>query len=187
MSFLMLFITAVGLSMDAFAVAMCKGLCLHKIKFRHMLTVGIFFGVFQGLMPLIGYFLAINFASQIKTFDHWVAFGLLAFLGVKMIIDAFKDEEEEGETCSLDKKNMVVLSLATSIDALAVGISFAALKQDNICLAVLLIGVVTFALSAVGVKIGSIFGEKFKKGAEVFGGIVLIGIGLKILLEHLVG
>ncbi len=187
MSVFMLFITAVGLSMDAFAVAMCQGLCLSKIKPRHCITVGAYFGIFQGVMPLIGYFLAINFADKIKALDHWVAFILLGVLGVKMLFDAFGEEEEEHNTCALGVKNMLVLSIATSIDAMAVGISFAFLSDVNIYLAVLLIGITTFLLSAFGVKIGSVFGAKYEKGAEMFGGFVLIGIGLKILLEHILG
>lgn len=186
MNLYMLFITAVGLSMDAFAVAMCQGLCLHKIKLRNCLTIGLYFGVFQAVMPLIGYFLAINFADKIEALDHWIAFGLLGFLGVKMLYDAFHEDEEENESCALGIKHMLVLSIATSIDALAVGISFAALHVD-IYSAVLLIGGITFVLSALGVIIGSVFGEKFKKGAEIFGGFVLMGIGLKILIEHILG
>lgn len=187
MSFLMLFVTAVGLSMDAFAVAMCQGLCLSKIKLRHCLTVGAYFGIFQGIMPLIGYFLAINFADKIKALDHWVAFVLLGFLGVKMLFDAFGKGEEEHNACALGFKNMLVLAVATSIDAMAVGISFAFLPDVNIFTAVILIGVTTFVLSAFGVKIGSVFGAKFEKGAEVFGGFVLMGIGIKILFEHILG
>lgn len=185
MSFFMLFVTAVGLSMDAFAVSMCQGLCLNKIKLRHCLTVGTYFGVFQGVMPLIGYFLAVNFADKIKAIDHWVALVLLGFLGVKMLMDAFGKEEEEHNSCALGFRNMLVLSLATSIDAMAVGISFAFLPDVNIFTAVMLIGVTTFVLSAFGVKIGSVFGAKYEKGAEVFGGFVLIGIGVKILIEHI--
>ncbi len=185
MSVWMLFITAIGLSMDAFAVAMCKGLCMKKIKPHHAVLVGLYFGLFQAVMPLIGYFLAINFADKIQSIDHWIAFGLLAFLGIKMLCDALTKGEEKSDD-ALDVKTMLILSVATSIDALAVGISFAAL-QVEIFSAILLIGVTTFVLSAIGVKIGSVFGERFKTSAEVFGGFVLIGIGLKILMEHITG
>ncbi len=180
-----LLITAVGLSMDAFAVAMCKGLSLHRFKLRYGLLVGLYFGVFQAVMPLIGYFLGINFAEKIEAFDHWIAFALLGFLGLKMLYEALgKGGGAEGD--ALDCKTMLVLSLATSIDALAVGISFAVLKVE-IFSAVTVIGVITFLLSGIGVKIGSVFGERFKTGAEVCGGLILIGIGIKILAEHLAG
>ncbi len=184
MQFVTLLITAIGLSMDAFAVAMCKGLALRHYRVWHAVLVGLYFGVFQAVMPLIGYFLGINLADTIEAYDHWIAFALLAFLGIKMLYEALGHGEEE--TCdAMDFKTMLVLSVATSIDALAAGISFAVL-QMNIFSAVLLIGVTTFLFSALGVKIGSVFGAKFKKGAETAGGIILIGIGIKILIEHLV-
>ncbi len=182
MDFAGLMITAVGLSMDAFAVAMCKGLSMQKFRFRHALLVGVYFGIFQALMPLIGFFIGVNFAGRIGAFDHWIAFGLLAFLGVKMLCEAF-EKEEEGDDC-LSFKTMFVLSVATSIDALAAGISFAVLKME-IYSTIAVIGITTFLLSAVGVKIGAVFGERFKRSAEIAGGIILIGIGIKILLEHL--
>ena len=183
MQFITLLITAIGLSMDAFAVAMCKGLSLRHYRARYALIVGLYFGFFQGIMPLIGYFLGINLSHMIEAYDHWIAFILLAFLGGKMLYEAFSAEEDE--TCdATDFKTMLVLSVATSIDALAAGISFAVL-QMNIFSAVLVIGITTFLLSALGVKIGSVFGAKFKLGAEVAGGIILIGIGIKILIEHL--
>ncbi|MBE7025933.1 MAG: manganese efflux pump [Ruminococcaceae bacterium] len=184
MNFLMLFITAVGLSMDAFAVAMCKGLCMQRFRVRHSVLVGIYFGTFQAVMPLIGYFLGINFAERIQNVDHWIAFGLLAFLGLKMLYEALGKNEEDQNGDALDCKTMLALSLATSIDALAVGISFAVL-QTEIFSAVAVIGITTFCLSAVGVKIGSAFGKRYKTGAEISGGIILIGIGIKILIEHL--
>ncbi len=169
--------------MDAFAVAMCKGLSLHHFKLKNALLVGAYFGIFQAVMPLIGYYLGINFSAMIETYDHWIAFGLLCFLGLKMLYEAL-GKKDDAEDDALDFKTMVVLAVATSIDALAVGISFAVLRV-NILPAVLLIGCTTFLLSAVGVKIGSVFGEKYKTGAEVSGGIILIGIGFKILIEHL--
>ena len=184
MSFFEILLTALALSMDAFAVAMCKGLSMQKFRFRNDLIVGLYFGVFQGLMPLIGYYLGVNFAENIKAFDHWIAFGLLAFLGIKMLHEAMEKNAENEVDDALDVKTMFVLSVATSIDALAMGISFAVLHVE-IFSAVVLIGVTTCILSGIGVKIGSLFGERFKKGAEIAGGIILICIGIKIVVEHL--
>lgn len=184
MSFFEILLTALALSMDAFAVAMCKGLSMQKFRFRNALIVGLYFGVFQGLMPLIGYYLGVNFAENIKAFDHWIAFGLLAFLGIKMLHEAMEKNAENEVDDALDVKTMFVLSVATSIDALAMGISFAVLHVE-IFSAVVLIGVTTCILSGIGVKIGSLFGERFKKGAEIAGGIILICIGIKIVVEHL--
>jgi putative Mn2+ efflux pump MntP len=170
--------------MDAFAVAMCKGAASERVGLRHMLTVGIWFGVFQGAMPLIGYFLGAAFSSLISAFDHWIAIILLAAIGVNMIVEALSGKEECA--CSaLTPLVMLPLALATSIDALAVGITFAILPGVNIALAVILIGVVTLLLSGVGVKLGGIFGARFKKYAELGGGAVLVIMGIKILLEHL--
>ena len=177
-----LFLIAVGLSMDAFAVSICKGLSLGKIKFKHMVIAGLWFGGFQGLMPAIGYLVGSLFADKITAIDHWIAFLLLAFIGGSMIKESF-EEEEELDAC-MEPKCMFILAVATSIDALAVGVSFAFL-QVSIVWSVLFIGVITFVFSAIGVKIGSIFGAKYKSKAELAGGIVLIVIGLKILLEHL--
>lgn len=175
-----LFILAVGLSMDAFAVSVCKGLSLGKIKPKHMCIAGAWFGGFQALMPLIGYFLGSFFAEMIEKYDHWVAFVLLAIIGGNMIKESFgKDEKVDS---SMDVKSMLLLAIATSIDALAVGVTFAFL-QVQIVTAVSFIGVITFIFSAVGVKIGSLFGTKYKSKAELFGGIVLVLIGIKILLE----
>lgn len=174
-----LFILAVGLAMDAFAVSICKGLSLGKIKWKHMCIAGAWFGGFQALMPLIGYFLGSFFADMITKYDHWIAFMLLVFIGISMIKEAFG--EEEIDAC-MDVKCMFLLAVATSIDALAVGVTFAFMKV-NIIAAVLLIGIITFICSAVGVKIGSVFGTKYRAKAEIFGGAVLILIGLKILLE----
>ena len=175
-----LFILAVGLSMDAFAVSVCKGLSLGKIKPKHMCIAGAWFGGFQALMPLIGYFLGSFFAELIEKYDHWVAFVLLAIIGGNMIKESFgKDEKVDS---SMDVKSMLLLAIATSIDALAVGVTFAFL-QVQIVPAVSFIGVITFIFSALGVKIGSLFGTKYKSKAEFFGGIVLVLIGIKILLE----
>lgn len=180
MSILDLFILAVGLSMDAFAVSLCKGLSLGKIKPKHMCIAGAWFGGFQALMPLIGYFLGSFFAEMIEKYDHWVAFVLLAIIGGNMIKESF-DKDEKVDS-SMDVKSMLLLAIATSIDALAVGVTFAFL-QVQIVPAVSFIGVITFIFSAVGVKIGSLFGTKYKSKAELFGGIVLVLIGIKILLE----
>ena len=180
MSIFDLFILAVGLSMDAFAVSVCKGLSLGKIKPKHMCIAGAWFGGFQALMPLIGYFLGSFFAEMIEKYDHWVAFVLLAIIGGNMIKESF-DKDEKVDS-SMDVKSMLLLAIATSIDALAVGVTFAFL-QVQIVPAVSFIGVITFILSAVGVKIGSLFGTKYKSKAELFGGIVLVLIGIKILLE----
>ncbi len=182
MGLLELFIVAVGLAMDAFAVSICKGLSLGKIKMKHMAIAGLWFGGFQALMPAIGYFVGSLFADRIEAVDHWIAFVLLAIIGVSMIKEA-SQEEDEMDAC-MDPKCMFVLAVATSIDALAVGVSFAFLRV-SIVWSVIFIGVITFMLSAIGVKIGSVFGAKYKSKAEIAGGIVLIIIGAKILLEHL--
>ena len=180
MGLLELFILAVGLSMDAFAVSICKGLSLGKIKAKHMCIAGAWFGGFQALMPLIGYFLGSFFAEAITKYDHWIAFVLLVLIGGNMIKEAFGKEEELNN--AMDVKTMFLLAVATSIDALAVGVTFAFL-QVQIVPAIIFIGVVTFVFSAVGIKIGSIFGTKYKSKAEFIGGVILILIGLKILLE----
>ncbi len=182
MSIAELFVLAVGLSMDAFAVSICKGLSLEKISFKHMVAAGVWFGVFQALMPAIGYFLGSFFADMVTKCAHWIAFVLLLFIGGNMIKESFgKEEELDG---NMAVKVMLLLAVATSIDALAVGVSFAFLKV-NIVLAVMFIGIVTFVCSAAGVKIGSIFGSKYKAKAELAGGIILILIGIKILLDGL--
>lgn len=181
-----LFLIGIGLSMDAFAVAVCKGLCMTKINKTHALIIALFFGGFQFLMPVIGWLLGTQFERYIVSFDHWIAFALLAFIGGKMIYEALGDDEDEA--CSTDKrldlKELTLLAIATSIDALAVGITFAFLKV-NILPAASLIGVTTFTLSLGGVVIGNRFGSRYKKKAEICGGVILILIGLKILLEHL--
>lgn len=180
-----LFIIAVGLSMDAFAVSICKGLSLGKIKPKHMCIAGLWFGGFQALMPAIGYFLGSFFADMVTKYAHWVAFILLAFIGGNMIKESFeKDECENCGDAAMDVKTMFLLAIATSIDAMAVGVSFAFLKVELVP-AVTFIGIITFVCSGVGVKIGSIFGSKYKSKAELAGGIVLIIMGLKTLLDGL--
>lgn len=181
-----LILTAVALSMDAFAVAVCKGLATGKIKFKHMIIVGAWFGGFQALMPLIGYLLGSAFAKYITPVDHWIAFVLLALIGANMIKEAVScDSCEDSADSSFAVKIMLTMAIATSIDALAVGISYGLLPNVNIWLAIGSIGVITFLFSALGVKIGSVFGAKYKKPAELSGGIVLILMGTKILIEHL--
>ena len=176
MGFLELILIAVGLSMDAFAVAVCKGLNMKKINYKQAIIIALFFGGFQGLMPLIGWILGKQFESYITSIDHWIAFGLLAFIGVQMIMEAIKgDDEEEDQSSELRIKELI---------ALAVGITFAFL-QVSIIPSICLIGIITFVLSIIGVIIGNKFGTKYKSKAELAGGIVLVLIGLKILLEHL--
>lgn len=193
MSLFELFVLAIGLSMDAFAVSICKGLSMKKVSIKQCGIVGIYFGGFQGLMPLIGYILGVQFKDYITSIDHWIAFILLGLIGINMIRESMeKDDEEinlsetaaESEEDILKFKNMIMLAIATSIDALAVGVTFAFLQVD-IVPAVSFIGIITFVLSMIGVKIGNIFGTKFKSKAEFAGGAILILIGLKILLEHL--
>lgn len=187
MSFVELFLIAVGLSMDAFAVAVCKGLEMKRINYRHGLVIALFFGVFQALMPLLGWLLGTRFGPYITEADHWVAFVLLTLIGGKMIYEALHEDREDcGKTSDrLEFKELFVLSIATSIDALAVGITFAILPDTNIWSSITLIGVTTFVLSFLGVVIGNRFGAKYERRAELFGGVVLVLIGLKILLEHL--
>ncbi|MBR6536825.1 MAG: manganese efflux pump [Lachnospiraceae bacterium] len=177
-----LFVIAVGLSMDAFAVAICKGLSVKKVTLKHGLIVGLYFGGFQAGMPLLGYLLGSSFAKYIEAFDHWVAFVLLGIIGINMIRESREKEEEIDASFGL--KAMLPMAVATSIDALAVGISFAFMRVQ-IGWAVLFIGVITFSLSAIGVKLGNLFGAKYKSAAELSGGIILILLGTKILLEHL--
>lgn len=177
-----LFLIALGLSMDACAVSVCKGLSVQKLRFRHAMLAGVYFGLFQGLMPVLGYFLGYRFEYLIKNIDHWIAFVLLAVIGINMIREAFGDAEEHNDDFGV--KTMLVLAVATSIDALAVGISLAFLSVD-IYAAAAFIGLITFVLSALGTYIGHKFGERFKARAEFAGGLILVGMGLKILLEHL--
>lgn len=187
MSFQEIFLIGVGLSMDAFAVALCKGLNMKKVNYVHTVIIALFFGGFQAVMPLLGWFLGKNFESYIKSVDHWIAFALLAYIGGKMAYEAIKgdDEDETGaQGDKLDLKELTIMAIATSIDALAVGITFAFL-QVSIVSSITIIGITTFVLSIIGVMIGNRFGMKFKSKAEIAGGIILILIGLKILLEHL--
>nr|WP_302660151.1 manganese efflux pump MntP family protein [uncultured Clostridium sp.] len=184
MGLIELIILSVGLAMDAFAVSICKGLGMKKVTLKKAGIVGVYFGIFQAGMPLIGYLMGYRFQDKIKAIDHWIAFILLAIIGINMVKESLsKDDEEEIEESDLSFKSMLILSIATSIDALAVGITFAFLKV-NIIPAVIFIGIITLIISMCGVKIGNIFGDKFKSKAELLGGIILICIGLKILLEH---
>ena len=184
MSFSELLLIAIGLSMDAFAVAVCKGLSVEKTKVKHYIITGLWFGGFQALMPFLGYLLGSAFEKYIVSFDHWIAFILLSVIGINMIKEGFSKEENETDA-SFSFKNMLLLAIATSIDALAVGVTFALLPDVNIFHAISLIGITTFILSAIGIKIGSVFGMKYKSAAELTGGIILILMGTKILLEHL--
>ena len=180
-----LFVIAVGLSMDAFAVSVCKGLSVRRCTFRHMVICGLYFGIFQGMMPLIGYLLGSQFESLVTAIAPYIAFILLAFIGINMIRES-REEDEENVSDDFSVRAMIPLAIATSIDALAVGVSFAFL-QVNIIPAVLFIGVTTFICCVFGVKIGNLFGSRYKSSAELFGGVVLVLMGLKILLEHLLG
>ena len=187
MGLLELFILAVGLSMDAFAVSVCKGLSVTKMEPKHALLCGAYFGGFQALMPALGYLLGSQFESMITQIDHWIAFVLLCFIGGSMIRESRSEEDEEEMDASFRPKEMLTMAVATSIDALAVGVSFAFLGmgQGEILSAAGLIAATTFVFSAVGVSVGSVFGSRFKSKAELCGGVILILIGLKILLEHL--
>nr|WP_302639920.1 manganese efflux pump MntP family protein [uncultured Agathobaculum sp.] len=183
MGLLELFVIAVGLSMDAFAVSICKGLSVRELKPKHALTVGVYFGGFQMLMPLIGFALGVRFQSFITSIDHWIAFVLLGLIGANMIRES-REQDEENLSDSFSFGTMLPLAVATSIDALAVGVTFAFL-QVSILPAVCFIGATTFILSCIGIRIGHVFGLKYKSRAELFGGAVLILMGIKILLEHL--
>lgn len=184
MGLLELFLIAVGLSMDAFAVSVCKGLSERQLKAKHYLIIGAWFGGFQALMPSVGYLLGSAFEQYITAVDHWIAFVLLCFIGGNMIREALSKDEENLDA-SFSFRTMLLLAIATSIDALAVGITFALLPDVNIVVAVLFIGATTFILSAIGLKVGNVFGTKYKSKAELAGGVILILIGTKILLEHL--
>lgn len=184
MSFLELFILAIGLAMDAFAVSVCKGLAIGRTRLKDAAIAGAWFGGFQAGMPLVGYLLGVSFAEYIVKVDHWITFVLLALIGGSMIKES-RDKEPDNESgASLAWKTMLVMAVATSIDALAVGVTLAFLDV-SIGTAVCLIGVITFLLSVLGVKLGSVFGMKYRSRAELAGGIILILLGLKILLEHL--
>lgn len=183
MSFIGLFLIAAGLSMDAFAVSICKGLSVKKLSPKHALLVGVYFGGFQFLMPVIGYLLGFRFEHLITNIDHWIAFVLLAFIGGNMIKESFSKEESCADA-SFGFRTMLLMALATSIDALAVGVTFALLPDVNLGAAVGCIGVTTFLLSGVGIKVGSVFGGRCRSKAQLAGGVILILIGLKILVEH---
>ena len=183
MGIIELIMLSIGLGMDAFAVSICKGISMKKMDWKKACIIGIYFGGFQAIMPVIGYFLGSTFESFITSFDHWVAFILLAIIGVNMIKESFS-KESENISSDVGFKTMIILAIATSIDALAVGITFAFFKV-NLVLAITLIGTITFALSVIGTKVGNRFGDKYENKAELVGGIILILLGLKILLEHL--
>lgn len=183
-----LLLTAIGLAMDAFAVSVCKGLGMRKMRYDQALVIGLYFGVFQALMPLIGWLLGTSFSHYIQAFDHWIAFVLLVFIGGKMLWDAFHEEKEEvaeAADAKLDHRELLMLAVATSIDALAVGIAFACLDVE-IWSSISMIGVITLCISFCGVWIGNRFGNRFEKKAEIIGGIVLVLIGVKILVDHLI-
>lgn len=183
MSLFTLFVTAVGLSMDAFAVSVCKGLAMKKLSVKKAFVIGLWFGGFQALMPTLGYLLGTRFEKYVTAIDHWIAFVLLVLIGANMIKEALSKEEDSAND-SVDIKTMFLLAVATSIDALAVGVTYAFL-QVQIVPAVTFIGVITFCLSVAGVKIGNVFGLKYKSKAEITGGVILIVMGTKILSEHL--
>ena len=183
MDILELLLIAAGLSMDAFAVSICKGLSVQRLKPRHYLLTGAWFGGFQALMPSIGFLLGSAFDQYISAFDHWIAFVLLAFIGGNMVRESLSGDEECHDD-SFGLRTMFLLAVATSIDALAVGVTFALLPDVHILSAVSLIGAATFLLSALGLKVGNVFGLRYKARAELAGGVILILMGLKILLEH---
>lgn len=186
MSLAELFIIAVGLSMDAFAVSVCKGLAMNRMNWKHAGIIGLYFGGFQALMPLLGYLLGVNFKNAIASIDHWIAFVLLSFIGINMIREALSKEEDECPTDDISVQTMTMLAVATSIDALAIGVTFAFLNVQ-IVPAISFIGITTFTLSIIGVKIGNVFGTRYKSKAELAGGLILVGMGIKILVEHLLG
>lgn len=187
MGILELFLIGIGLSMDAFAVAVCQGLCMQRMNWRHAAVIALFFGGFQALMPFLGWVLGSQFSGYIQNFDHWIAFLLLCLIGINMIREALSPEEDE-TACAvnyrLDYRRLLLMAVATSIDALAVGVTFAFLKV-KIVPAISLIGCTTFCLSLAGVAVGNFFGVRFKSRAEFTGGVILVLLGLKILLEHL--
>ena len=185
MGFFELFLLAIALSMDAFAVSICKGLALPRVQLRSLLTVGAWFGGFQALMPLLGWLLGSQFADYISAFDHWIAFALLAAIGLNMIREALsREEDSDSLTPALGVRTMFLMAVATSIDALAVGVTFAFLSV-RILPAICLIGITTFLISGLGLKLGNLFGVRYKARAELAGGVILVLLGVKILLEHL--
>ena len=191
MSLLDILLLGVGLSMDAFAVAICKGLAMRKVNKRQMFVIALFFGGFQALMPLIGWALGTTFAKKIVAYDHWIAFILLLYVGGKMVVDAIKEWKDkdcvEEMDPPLDFKELTLLAIATSIDALACGVTFSFEENFNILRAIAIIGVTTFVISSGGVYVGNIFGDRYKAKAQLLGGVILIFLGVKILLEHTMG
>lgn len=183
MGILEIVLIGISLAMDAFAVAVCKGLAMTKVDWKKAFIIALYFGVFQALMPIIGYFLGVSFSDLVASIDHWIAFSLLSVIGGNMIKESYDDEIEKRND-KVDFKTMIVLAIATSIDALAVGVTFSFLKA-NIFMSASFIGIITFLMSLLGVKIGNVFGDKFQNKAEFAGGTILILIGLKILTEHL--
>ncbi len=189
MNFITQLLLASGLSMDAFAVSVCKGMSMKKTGFAQALVVGLWFGGFQALMPIIGYFLGIELIGLISAWDHWIAFGLLAIIGINMIREAFKKDDKKAESPKEDDlafKPMLMAAVATSIDALAAGVSFAAIPRMNIWISSGIIGIVTLAFSVIGVTAGHLVGKGLASKAQIVGGVILIGIGVKILIEHMV-
>lgn len=183
MRFLEILLIAIGLAMDAFAVSICKGLSMKKMSWKKAIIIGIYFGIFQALMPVIGYFIGVNFKDLVIQIDHWIAFILLSFIGINMLKQAL-DTDSENCNDDVDFKTMSILATATSIDALTIGITFAFLKV-NIVISALIIGIITFLICIIGVKLGNKFGDKYEIKAKIAGGVILILIGFKILLEHI--
>ena len=183
MSILEILLISIGLAMDAFAVSVCKGLAMKKMNWKKAIIIGLYFGIFQAVMPIIGYYLGERFESLVTSIDHWIILGLLVFIGANMIKESFEKENTEAND-NVDMKTMLILAIATSLDALAVGITFAFFFFFLISV-VLAIGIITFILSVIGVKIGNKFGEKYKRKSEFVGGLILILIGIKVLMEHL--
>lgn len=183
MEIIEILLISIGLAMDAFAVAVCKGLAMAKMNWKKAIIIGLYFGIFQAIMPIIGYYLGESFQGLVTSVDHWIIFGLLTLIGGNMIKEALDKEKKEAND-NIDVKTMIILAIATSIDALAIGITLA-FFEINLTLAVSLIGIIAFIFSILGVKIGNKFGEKYERKAEIAGGIILIIIGVKILLEHL--
>lgn len=183
MSLLEILLISIGLAMDAFAVSICKGLAMRKMNWKKAIIIGLYFGIFQAIMPIIGYYIGGSFQSLVTNIDHWIILGLLVFIGGNMIKESFENEKAEAND-NIDIKTMMILAIATSIDALAVGITFAFFEIDLISV-VLAIGIITFILSVIGVKIGNKFGAKYERKSEFVGGLILIIIGIKVLMEHL--
>ena len=184
MSIIEIALIGVGLAMDAFAVSICKGLAMRRMKYKKAIIIAAFFGVFQALMPALGYVLGTTFANKIAAIDHWIAFILLALIGANMIKEALSSDDDECQDDSLRLGDLIMLSIATSIDALAVGITFAFFNV-SLLLSVSMIGIITFIICVIGVKVGNVFGEKYKSKAELAGGLILIVMGAKILIDHL--